>query len=217
MNLDVYKNKFIVFEGADSSGKSSTCNLFVEFLTQAGIPVEWTFQPGDLKHGPMAPLLRSFCKDKRNNLSEYGNLFAFLLDRAEDVDKVIRPALKAGKTVVCDRYTYSTIAYQLHGKKLLEDIIHTCGTDIAAALLEWFKNPYTDVKPDIVYYFPERVGNRIDDPNDKFDLAGDDFTNRVNTAYRKMAEDSIWRTVAPGKDAPSTLNNILILENIFRS
>jgi len=209
--IDYYKNKFIVFEGADSTGKSSTCDLFIKHLENNGIETVWTFQPGDLKHGPLAPLFRSLCKDKRHNLSDYGNLFAFLLDRAECVDKVIRPARKEGKTVVCDRYTYSTVAYQLYGKNLMQDITDTCGQNIAMALLEWFKNPYTDVKPDIVYYFPEKVGNRSEDSNDIFENFGNGFMDRARQAYELMSVKEDWKVVVPGTDAKSTLDNLLKL------
>jgi len=207
--MNQYKNKFIVFEGADTCGKSSTCELFVEHLKSNNIDVVKTFQPGDTEWGPLASLFRSLCKDKRHNLSEYGNLFAFLLDRAECVDKIIRPALKEGKTVVCDRYTYSTIAYQLYGKNLIEDLTLTCGQEIAMALLQWFKNPYTDIIPDIVYYFPEKVGNRINDINDKFDNATDDFNKRVQNAYHLMSIKHNWKIVKPGSSVEETLTNLL--------
>lgn len=207
--IEKFRNKFIVFEGADSCGKSSVCDLFVDYLNKNGIDTVKTFQPGDTQWGTLASTLRSLCKDKRWNLSKEGNLFAFLLDRAECIDKIIRPALKSGKTCVIDRFTFSTIAYQLYGKQIMDEINSKHGQDVALALYKWFKDPYLDCIPDIVYYFPEKVGNRKDDDNDLFDKATKEFNDRVQNAYNLMAKEFNWKIVKPGKSAEETLENLL--------
>jgi dTMP kinase len=214
--LDQFRNKFIVFEGTDATGKTSVAKALVDRLNTASarysidFSARFTYQPGDAVWGPIAPLIRSLCKDKRWNLSSCGNLFAFLLDRAECIDKIVRPSLAQGQTVVLDRYTYSTIAYQLFGKQIYEDIEKSCGSQVARSLLTWFKNPYPDVTPDVVFYFSEKVGSRIDDDNDMFDKATAEFNARVNAAYEKMfRESSNWIKVSPGTTAEETLENIL--------
>jgi dTMP kinase len=212
--IQKFANKFIVFEGTDSTGKSSVAKLFVDKLNNAGINTRLTFQPGDPVYGPIATTIRSFCKDKRWGLSSYGNLFAFLLDRAEAVHNIIRPSLKIGQTVVSDRYTYSTVAYQLMGKNLYNDIKLSCGEVTAQALLSWFIDPYPDIKPDIVYYFPEKIGERKDNDFDLFDKESFEFNQRVSEAYeqmyiRQVPEGTKWIKLFPGKTAEETLDKLI--------
>lgn len=209
--INEFKNKLIVMEGNDATGKSSVCDLFVSYLNSNGIETTKTFQPGDTQWGPLASTLRSLCKDKRWNLSKEGNLFAFLLDRAECIHHVVRPALNAGKTVISDRWTYSTICFQLYGKQIMDEINSKHGQDVAMALYKWFKDPYLDCIPDIVYYFPEKIGNRLNDKNDLFDNAAKEFNDRVQNAYNLMAQEFNWKIVLPGKSAEETLENLLKL------
>lgn len=219
--LDKFKNKFIVFEGADSSGKSSVAKLLTEKINDSfnkdeiDFTAQFTFQPGDQTYGTIAPLIRSLCKDKRWELSKCGNLFAFLLDRAECIDKIVRPRLKQGQTIILDRYTYSTIAYQLFGKQIYDDIATLCGEEQASILLSWFRNPYPDVSPHIVYYFPEKVGNRKDDDYDLFDRASKEFSIRVQNAYEQMylehnqIKGPKWIKIKPGSSAEETLERVI--------
>jgi thymidylate kinase len=219
-DLDKFRHKFIVLEGIDSTGKTSVGQLLVNMINKAyddneiDFNARFTYQPGDAIYGQIAPLIRSFCKDKRWGLSKYGNLFAFLLDRAESVYHIINPSLQLGQTVVCDRYTYSTVAYQLFGKQIYDDIKKHNGATIADALMEWFINPYPDVRPDIVYYFPQKVGIREDADYDMFDKASSEFNDRVKAAYERMytiqvPKGTIWKKVLPGNSAEETLQCLL--------
>jgi dTMP kinase len=208
--LEQLRNKFIVAEGYENTGKTTVMKLLVDSLNANSVDAIFTFQPGDSNWGALAPTFRSLCKDKRWDISPMANLFAFLFDRAECVDKVIRPALKAGKTVVCDRYTYSTVAYQLFGKQIYKDLEASCGKEQAGALYQWFKNPYTDVFPDYVFYFPERVGNRKDDANDLFDNEKSDFEKRVRDAYHTLlVNETNWIEIHPGQNAEETLSELV--------
>ena len=213
--LEKFRNKFIVLEGYEEAGKTSVGKLLVDHLNKNDIPAIFSFQPGD-DWGPLAPLMRSLCKDKRLNLCSYANLFAFLLDRAECIDKIVRPALKEGKTVVLDRYTYSTIAYQLFGKELWKEINEQVGNPSAYALFKWFKNPYPDVSPDSVLYFPMKVGNRKNNKNDLFDNEVSDFENRVKGAYSDMLhEEDNWYEIIAGDSVEATLEKIFKVADVF--
>jgi dTMP kinase len=207
--LEQLRNKFIVFEGYEETGKTSVAKLLADTLNINDIETQFTYQPGG-DWGPLASTFRSFCKDKRWDISPMANLFAFLLDRAESVDKIIRPSLRAGKTIVSDRYTYSTIAYQLFGKQIYKEIEQTCGKEQAGALYQWFKNPYPDVTPDYVFYFPERVGNRVNDVNDLFDNEKSDFEKRVKDAYHTLlVNEPNWIEIHPGQNAEETLAGLI--------
>ena len=105
---------FITLEGIEGSGKSSVIADLAEFLRESGRDVLLTREPGGCALGTA---LRAHLLDARNTgLAPAAELFLYLADRAQHVREVIAPALKAGKVVLCDRYTDSTLAYQGYGR-----------------------------------------------------------------------------------------------------
>jgi dTMP kinase len=207
VDLESFRNKLIVFEGADLTGKTTVAKMMVDKLNDNGIPAEFTFQPGDPNYGVTAPLFRSFCKDKRWDLHAITNFFIFFADKVEQADKVIRPALEVGKTVISDRWWYSTYAYQYHGKQIQRD------WNIPKELGDWLNNlSVLNYKPDITYYFSKKLSvKREEDKNDQFEISGDDFFKRVNDAYEELAENLNFVRVNPKSSAEETLQHILAL------
>lgn len=199
------RNKLIVYEGYDKTGKSSVAKLMVDFLNAKEVPAIFTFQPGDKAWGTEAVLMRSLCIDKRHDLHPLANLFAFLLDRTQQMYKVVMPALEEGKTVVSDRWWHSTVAYQFYGKQLLELF------DLDESFAFWLNQVASlGVEPDYVFYFPESLNiEREVDINDQFETADDGFSKRVREAYEAMAQKNNMHIVHPGKSAEQTLENLL--------
>jgi dTMP kinase len=98
----------IVFEGTDGTGKTSQRDLLAANLIQRGLPVEITKEPTD---GPYGQQIRQLYGGKhRFSLEE--ELEFFLADRRQHVAERLLPALAAGRIVLCDRYYFSTAAYQ---------------------------------------------------------------------------------------------------------
>ncbi len=106
---------FISFEGVDGCGKSTQLALTADWLRTAGLSVRTTFEPGD--HSLGEALRRLLLSDACTPTPE-AELLLFLADRAQHVREVILPALAAGQWVLCDRFTDSTLAYQLAGRRL---------------------------------------------------------------------------------------------------
>jgi len=104
---DVTNSVFIVFEGIDGTGKTVQVRLLKEALERAGEHPVVSREPTD---GPWGRLIRESATTGR--LSPEQELDAFLRDRTEHVQMLIRPALDQGKIVILDRYFYSSIAYQ---------------------------------------------------------------------------------------------------------
>ena len=98
---------FIAVEGIDGAGKTTQVDLLSAFLESAGEPVIRSKEPTD---GQWGRKIRASAANGRMPLSD--ELTAFIEDRKEHLRDTILPALAAGKTVVLDRYFYSTIAYQ---------------------------------------------------------------------------------------------------------
>src|SRR4030042_6942583 len=99
------KPLFIVFEGIDGAGKSVQAKMLADHLQAVGIPLVLTAEPSE---GPIGRYIRSL--KVRPEPVEEERLFTE--DRRHHVQNVIIPALRRGATVICDRYIYSSAAYQ---------------------------------------------------------------------------------------------------------
>ena len=112
---------FLTFEGLDGSGKSTQLRKLTTHLEFLGLPVTVTRQPGGTHIGDR---IRSLILDSRTEhiapMTELGLMFS---DRAQVIAEVIRPALDAGRVILCDRYTDSTEAYQGGGRQLGSDVV----------------------------------------------------------------------------------------------
>ncbi len=100
---------FLVFEGIDGSGKSTQAQLLYETLVKKGIKALLTKEPTD---GPFGKKLRQLAQKGRDEITLQEEYDLFMQDRAEHVEKELLPQLDQGTVVVCDRYFYSTMAYQ---------------------------------------------------------------------------------------------------------
>ena len=103
---------FIAFEGIDGSGKSTAARVVAERLHERGRDVIVTREPGGTEPGRQ---IRALLLDSGHALAPVTELLLMCADRSEHVATVIRPALEAGKIVLCDRYSGSTRAYQGYG------------------------------------------------------------------------------------------------------
>lgn len=102
--------KFITFEGGEGSGKSTQARILADRLRQRGLTVQVTREPGG---SPFAERLRELLLDPSTPPhAALAEALLFYAARADHLETVIRPALKAGTWVVCDRFSDSTRVYQ---------------------------------------------------------------------------------------------------------
>ncbi len=171
---------FVVIEGIDGTGKSTLASNLYKILRRNGIDVLVTFEP---THGTWGrKLRRSFTAAKRMDLEE--ELSFFIKDRKEHLRDTVLPALDAGRVVICDRYYYSTAAYQ--GAR---------GLDPERILRE---NESFAVKPDICFLLelaPEKAVNRILQGREEAinNFEGTDYLEQVAGIFSSMREDCIIR------------------------
>ncbi len=124
----MYKKKpfFIVFEGVEGCGKSYQSKKLYKSLLKKNLKTILTREPGGTKS---AELIRNlilkdyFGNSKKDKFNKYTDTLLYLAARNEHVNTKIRPALKQKKIVICDRFTDSTIAYQVYGKKINSNFI----------------------------------------------------------------------------------------------
>ena len=107
---------FITFEGGEGCGKSVQARALYKRLSQLDIPTLLTHEPGGT---PLSKKIRGWLKQGENTrISPLAELLLFNASRTQLIDEVIRPELKKGKVVICDRYVDSTTAYQSYGRGL---------------------------------------------------------------------------------------------------
>jgi len=146
--------KFITIEGSEGVGKSSNIAFIENYLLDAGKDVLLTREPGGTELGEA---IRNLLLDAKNTaMCSDTELLLMFAARAQHLDEVIRPALAAGKWVICDRFTDATYAYQGGGRGIPDSRI--------AILEQWVQN---DLQPDLTLLLDmpvaaglERAGKR---------------------------------------------------------
>ena len=171
------RGRFITLEGIDGAGKSSHIEPLATRLRSAGHAVVVTREPGGT---PLAERLReALLHAPMDALTEVLLVFAA---RRDHVKQVIAPALARGDTVLCDRFTDATFAYQGAGR----------GFDVAVleTLESWVHN---DLQPDLTLWFDlpaEQAARRLTGARapDRFEQQDSVFFQRVRHGYLARAE-----------------------------
>ena len=112
---------FVTFEGIEGSGKSTQCRRLAAHLRATGHAVIETREPGGSAAG--ASIRQVLLGSDAVPLTPLAELFLYCADRQQHVHEVIRPALAAGRVVLCDRFSDSTLAYQGFGRGLDLDVV----------------------------------------------------------------------------------------------
>jgi dTMP kinase len=177
--------KFITLEGIEGVGKSSNLLYIKELLESSGHDCVVTREPGGTSLGEaLRALLLSHSEEDMSPDAEMLMMFAA---RAEHLSKVILPALNSGKSVLCDRFTEATYAYQGGGRQLDVDKIR--------GLESWVQG---ELRPDltIVLDAPVETGraraSSRSEP-DRIEKEQDEFFQRVRAAYIDLAKNNPQR------------------------
>ena len=188
---------FITFEGADGCGKTTQIELLNKYLQEKGFKTLVTREPGAKGLGEK---LREILLNYDGEVSPNCESFLFLADRAQHVDCVIKPALKKGVIVLCDRHTDSTVAYQGYGRQLDIEQIKKLN-----------KIAVNGLKPDLTIVFDidiETSMQRVGKTKDRMESAGTEFFNRVRNGYLAIAKEEPNRV--------KVINSADSIENIHK-
>jgi len=178
------KGFFLVLEGCEGSGKTTVGQWLLEQLAASGEKVFSTREPGG-KGSLVAEKIRTIILDTQNNVLPITEAYLFAAARAQHVEEVIKPHLAKNEIVICDRFVYSSYAYQGGGRQLgLETIKRLNALAVG------------DLKPDLVLLFDldpalgleRKRSHRQDfDRLDQEDLL---FHQRVRNAYLELAQEN---------------------------
>ena len=173
-----YKGKFIVFEGPDRCGKSTQANMLNKYLSERGLDVLITREPGG---DSVSEEIRKILLDPANNVSPMAELLLYEASRAQHTEQKIIPALEAGRIVICERYTMSSCAYQGYGRGIDMDIINRLNSIATRGL-----------KPDLTLvflmsdkYFTQRGEYLF---SDRLELEDEAFRHKMRRGYKELAE-----------------------------
>ncbi len=170
---------FITFEGPEGSGKTTQMPLLAHYLEERGIAVVCTREPGGTR---ISEQIRQVILSKENNeISDPTEALLYSAARAQIVAELIRPALAAGTTVLCDRYADSTLAYQGYGLGLDLDALRVITRFATGGLV-----------PDLTFFIDVPVADgiarkRLGETN-RLDDKAIAYHERVRSGYLEMAK-----------------------------
>jgi len=176
----VSRGYFIVFEGIDGSGTTTQSRLLASYLSEAGLPVTRTREPGGT---PVAEKIRQLVLDPSLvGVSPTAELFLYTASRSQHVEEVSTPSLDRGDIVICDRYIASSIAYQGYGR----------GLDLAV-VEQVNRLAVGECLPDATIYLHlpvemawARLGRR--DVADRLEQTGMGLQEKVSRGYQQIAQ-----------------------------
>ncbi|GMQ95015.1 MAG: dTMP kinase [Patescibacteria group bacterium] len=185
------RGKFIAIEGGEGSGKTKN----IEYLKKAlgGEGIVFTREPGGtLVAEKIRELL--FSKDPNEEMEVETELLLFFAARIQHIKKLIIPALESGKHVICDRFNFSTYAYQVvaRGRRDLEDTFHVLDAFARGGIIKNRKWIHT-IEPNLYIFLDvsprvglARVASRGEETT-RFDEESLDFHKRVAEGLRRAA------------------------------
>lgn len=196
--------RFITLEGGEGAGKTTQAKLLAEALEAAGIAVLRTREPGG---APGSEAIRALLLGSDVAFTAMAEVLLHFAARAEHVARTIRPALAAGRWVICDRFTDSTMAYQGYG----------LGADRAmiARLSEMI-----GLQPDLTLTLTvslETAAARLAQrggPADRYERLRDDFHARVAKGFAAIAADNPWRCVTIDANASADALHQAIMHTV---
>ena len=173
---------FISFEGTEGVGKTTLIRKIYEYLVQQGQEVILTREPGGT---PMAEQIRSLLLSVNHdeNMSNDTELLLMYAARAQHLQQVIVPALLAGKTVLCDRFTDASFAYQCAGRGLSREKLNVLNQNFVSHM------------PNVTFWLdaPIELGMsraRERGALDRFEQEKVTFFEKVRAGYQELFEQS---------------------------
>lgn len=197
--------KFITFEGGEGAGKSTLLNGLKEYLDKNKIDYIATREPGGTIE---CEKIREFVLTSKG-LSAKSQFLLFTASRSILVDKVIRPALKQNKLVLCDRYFDSSRVYQGYCSGVNDEDIYIV-TNFATDKLIPSITFYLDIDPIVAFRRKQKI-----DTNDVFETKNMEFHNNVRQGFLQLANKEPNRFVVI--DATKSQQEVLnIVINILK-
>lgn len=186
-----FGSAFITLEGPEGAGKTTQVKHLTSVLNERGIDHLVTRDPGGT---PLGKKIRRILLTPNLDVSPRAELLLYQADRAQHVEELIMPALKAGKLVICDRYVDSTMAYQGYGRGIDFSLIEELNQIATGGLM-----------PQLTFLFDleseEGLSRRHPAEHDRMEREAIEFHRKVRQGYLEMAkkEPKRWHVLDASK------------------
>jgi len=172
------KGKFITFEGSEGCGKSTQSCMLYEYFKSQGKQVIYLREPGATK---ISEKIRDILLDAKNQaIVPEAEMLLYMAARAQIVGEIIKPALKKGIIVICDRFLDSTLAYQGYGLGMDIDLIRRIGKFTTAG-----------ITPDLTLFLDLAVEHGLKHRQaclDRIEMRSVNYHLRVRKGYLALAK-----------------------------
>ena len=186
------KSLFITFEGIEGSGKSYQSLKLYKSIKKKNISVILTREPGGT---PSAEKIRKvilddyFHADSKEKFDKYTDTLLYLASRNEHIVNKIKPSISERKIIICDRFTDSTLAYQVYGKKVNKNLVDSVHKYILGS-----------VKPDLTFVLKANISKALHrlkkrKKKNRYDKFSKNFYIKVQNAFIKIAKNNKKRCV----------------------
>lgn len=203
MTTPIDRGRFVVLEGGEGCGKSTQARLLADRLRADGVDVVTTREPGGT---PLAEDVRALVLDPSRDVDPRAEALLYAAARAQHAADVIRPAMAAGRWVVCDRFDTSSVVYQ--------GIARGLGADAVAALTRF---ACAHLVPDVTVVLAVDADVGLaraaaetggDGSGDRMERAGLDFHRTVNDAFVSVAAHDPSRRYAVVDTVGRTIDEV---------
>ena len=209
----MYKKKslFVTFEGIEGSGKSYQSKKLFRKIKSMQLPAIYTREPGGTE---AAEKIRKviledyFHSDSGEKFDKYTDTLLYLASRNEHVVNKIKPAIRKRQIVICDRFIDSTLAYQVHGKRVNKNLINVVHKIILGKL-----------KPDITFILKLNINKALKrikkrKSSNRYDKYPKKFYQKVQKAFIKIAKTNKKRYIVLDTTKDTTKTESIIFEKV---
>ncbi len=175
-------NGLFVFEGVEGSGKTTLIEAVQHALTTKKIPTSRTREPGGSNLGTKIRELLLESSEQNTKIAPLSELLLFCADRSQHLTEVIKPLIQQKTLVLCDRFIYSTIAYQVYGRGIDPKLVNS----LNEIVLSGFKPNgviLLDIDPSLSF---KRVSAR--GAKDRFEKEDESFHQKIRKGYLEIAK-----------------------------
>jgi dTMP kinase len=189
------KGKFITFEGSEGCGKSTQSKMLFNYLKTNGFKVAYLREPGGVQ---LSEMIREILLNPKSRISPVAETLLYMAARAQVVEEIIKPALSSGRTVVCDRFLDSTVAYQGYGLGIDIKLIKSIGNFATQG-----------IKPDLTIFLDLPVKSGLihrHSCKDRIEQRSISYHEKVRKGYLALA-----------KAEPQRIKIVKVLEDKFKT
>ena len=210
----MYKKKslFVTFEGIEGSGKSYQSRKLYKNLKERNISAILTREPGGTKSAEKIRKLileDYFCHNSKEKFRKNTDTLLYLAARNEHIENKIMPAITKKKIVICDRFSDSTLAYQVYGKNVDKGLVNSVHKYILG-----------DLKPDLTFILKVNISKALQrlkgrKKKNRYDKFSKNFYIKVQKAFLKIARKNQKRYLVLDNSKDSNVIEKLILKKLL--